>query len=188
MATLAPKVWSSIQKVAKKGKKMKKKSTTTLHQLFIHQLKDIYRVENTLVQTLPSLIANASDEKLKTALREHLAVTKKQAKRVEKVFASIHKKAQAKKCPGMMGILEEGKESMAQTASWAVRDAAIISGAQKVEHYEISAYGTLCAMAKTMWHDQALSILSEIMVEEKDADKLLSKLAEKWLNTTAANA
>src|SRR5438132_1561486 len=118
-------------------------------KLFEDGLKDIYWVEKALTKAIPKMIKNATSEELVEALEEHLEVTEKQVEGVEKVFDLIGKKPIAKKCIAMEGIIEEGEESMKETEG-VVRDAGIICSAQKVEHYEIASYGSLCAFANTL--------------------------------------
>lgn len=156
-----------------------------LQELFEDELKDIYWAEKALVKAIPKMIKNATDEQLIAALEDHLSVTEDQVSRVEKVFASIDVKAEAKKCDAMAGLIKEAEGIMSDTDKGIVRDAGIISAAQKVEHYEIASYGTLCAFAKVLGHDEALQLLEEILNEEKDADTTLTDIAESSINVEA---
>ncbi len=179
---------SPAKKAAKKqtGVKTSPDAADGLRELFEAELKDIYWAEKALTKALPKMIKNASSEELITALEEHLAVTEEQVTRVERVFEVIGTKAQAKKCEAMAGLIKEGEEIMKDTEKGVVRDAGIISAAQKVEHYEIASYGTLCAFAKTLGENEAASLLEETLNEEKEADGLLSEIAESSINAEAA--
>lgn len=157
----------------------------SLYDLFEDGLKDIYWAEHALVHALPKMFENATDNKLKTAIKEHLDQTIVQVARLEEVFASIGSKAEAKKCDAMEGLLKEGESIMQETEAGAVRDAGIISAAQKVEHYEMATYGTLAAYAKTLNERTALDLLLKTLGEEKKADCLLSTIADTTLNSQA---
>jgi ferritin-like metal-binding protein YciE len=158
---------------------------TDLKDLFETELKDIFWVEKTLVKAIPKMSKKASNEDLVNALDDHLAATQEQVTRLEEVFDSVGIKAQAKECKAMKGIIDEGEELMEEMEEGPVLDAAIISAAQKVEHYEISSYGTLCAFAKTLGHDDAADLLSQTLEEEKEADETLSAIAEALINAEA---
>jgi ferritin-like metal-binding protein YciE len=153
-------------------------------KLFEDGLKDIYWVEKALTKAIPKMIKESTSEELISALEEHLTVTENQVKGVEKVFDIIGKKAQAKKCIAMDGIIQEGEETMKETEG-VVRDAGIICSAQKVEHYEIASYGSLCAFANALGMDDAAQILKQILDEEKEADEKLSEIAESSINMEA---
>lgn len=131
------------------------------------------------------MMKNATSPKLKESIALHLEETKNQAARLEKVFASIGKKAVAKKCDAMEGLIKEGEGILEETETGAVRDAAIIASAQKVEHYEIATYGTLATYAKMMGNKEALSLLLETLKEEKNTDLNLTKLAKSEVNVNA---
>lgn len=163
----------------------KTKISKTLKEFFIEELKDIYWAENALVKALPIMFDNASNQKLKTAIKEHLAQTKDQVKRLEQAFESLGLKAEGKKCLAIDGIIKEGEEIMETTAEGPVRDAGIIASAQKVEHYEIASYGTLAAFAKTLNERKALDLLLKTLGEEKKSDTLLSTIADTNLNSQA---
>lgn len=160
-------------------------SVNSLNELFLGELKDIYWVENALVKALPEMMNNATDTKLKTALKNHLAQTQQQVVRLEEIFKSLGEKAEGEKCLAMEGIIKEGQKMMAETATGPVRDAAIISSGQKVEHYEIAAYGTLAAFAKTLNERPALDLILKTLGEEKKSDCLLSTIADTNLNSQA---
>lgn len=175
----------------------KKKNTKTeqsgpevasnLKDFFIDGLKDIYYAENSLVKALPKMFDQATDQKLKTAIKDHLAQTKEQVVRLEKAFDSMGLKAEGKKCHAIDGIIKEGEEIMEETAEGPVRDAGIIASAQKVEHYEIATYGTLAAFAKTLNERTALDLLLKTLGEEKKSDCLLSTIADTNLNSQAVD-
>ncbi|MDO5509751.1 MAG: ferritin-like domain-containing protein [Weeksellaceae bacterium] len=157
----------------------------SLRDLFEDQLKDIYWAENALVKSLPNLVDHASNNQLQTALKEHLAQTKKQVERLDEVFKSIGVKAEGKKCDAMAGLLEEADSIISETSQGAVRDAGIICAAQKVEHYEIATYGTLAAFARTLNERPALELLLKTLGEEKKSDAHLSAIADTTLNSEA---
>jgi len=156
-----------------------------LRKLFVDQLKDIYWVEKELVKTMPKMSKKASANKLVDALTEHHSVTEEQVNRLESVFSAVDVKPRGKKCEGMSGILSEGEEMMKETESGSVMDAAIIAASQKVEHYEIATYGTLSTWAQILNEEEAVTLLNEILEEEKKADKKLTKVASS-INMEAA--
>lgn len=158
-----------------------------LRELFEDGLKDIYWAEKALTKALPKMAKNATDEGLRSALQEHLEVTKNQISRLEQVFEGLGKKAQAKKCEAMAGLVKEGEEIMEETEQGVVRDAGIIAGGQKIEHYEIATYGTLAAFARILGETEAQSLLEETLAEEKEADQMLTTIAENSINIEAAN-
>jgi len=162
----------------------KKDAAKDLKDLFEDSLKDIYW-EKALSKALPKMQKNATDPKLKKAIGDHLEETKEQITRLEDCFKSLKKKAQAKKCDAMQGLLDEGKSIMEETEPGAVRDAGIIAAAQKVEHYEIATYGTLAAYAKILKEKDCLKYLIETLDEEKNCNNLLTKIADTNLNSKA---
>jgi ferritin-like metal-binding protein YciE len=135
---------------AKKPVKAKSNAAKDLRALFEDELKDMYGAEKALVKALPKMIQNANSKELAKAITNHLKVTEQQVKSVEAVFQAIGKKAQAKKCLAMEGLIKEAEELMKSAQEGDVRDAGIISASQKVEHYEIASYGTLCSFAKSL--------------------------------------
>ena len=157
-----------------------------LRELFIDSLKDIYWAEKALIKALPKMVKKATTKQLKSALEKHLAVTERQAKRAEDVFASIGEKVAAKKCEAMVGLIKEAEEMMKETDEGIVRDAAIIAASQKVEHYEIASYGTLRSFARTLGLTKAEKLLEQTLNEEKDADESLTQIAEAFINIEAA--
>jgi len=178
-------------KTAAKTKTRPKKSKDVaegLRELFMAELKDIYWAEKALVKALPKMAKKATSEELVAALHDHLAVTENQVTRLEQVFQSLGEKASAKKCEAMAGLVKEAEEIMEETEAGVVRDAGIISAGQKVEHYEIASYGTLVAFARTLGENDAMSLLEETLNEEKEADQLLTGIAESSINVGAAAA
>lgn len=163
----------------------KKDAAKTLDDLFEDCLKDALWAENAVKDALPKIIKNATSKNLKKALEDHLAETKEQIKTLKAVFKSIGVKAEEEKCDAMAGILKEGDGIMEETEPGPVRDAGIIAACQKVEHYEIASYGTMIAYAKLLKHKEARKYLNEIMKQEKNADKTLSKLATSEINIKA---
>ena len=157
-----------------------------LQEYFLNELKDVYGAEKQLVQALPKLQKAATTEELKGAFEEHLAITKEQITRLEKVFELFDQKPQSKKCEAMEGITKEGESVIEETESGSkTRDAAIIMAAQKAEHYEIAAYGGLVTLAKTMGRNDAADLLAQTLAEEKEADQLLTEIAESNINAEA---
>lgn len=157
-----------------------------LEDLFEDSLKDIYWAEKALTKALPKMSKNATSPKLKTGIETHLAETENQISRLEQVFGMLDKKAEAKKCDAMAGILEEGEGMLEETQPGPVRDAAIIASCQKVEHYEIATYGTLVSYANLLGHKDASKLLAATLQEEKSTDEKLSVLAESEVNIDAA--
>jgi ferritin-like metal-binding protein YciE len=181
----------STSSAARKKTSSSKKSNNSdvakgLHGLFENELKDIYWAEKALVKALPKMAKKATSEELVEALEEHLKVTERQVARLEEVFTAIGVKAEAKKCEAMVGLITEAEDVMKETEPGVVCDAGIIASAQKVEHYEIATYGTLCAFAKTLGEDEALELLEETLNEEKEADVTLTQIAESSINVEAA--
>ena len=157
-----------------------------LSKIFEDTLKDIYWAEKHLTKALPKLSSAAYDEDLSAAFNSHLKETEGHVERLEQIFDLLGKKAQAKKCPAMEGLVEEGKEAIDEYEEGYARDAALIIAAQKVEHYEIAAYGSLKAHAKMMGEEDIVSLLEETEQEEGNADKKLTALS-KNINQQAYN-
>jgi ferritin-like metal-binding protein YciE len=157
----------------------------TLKDLFVHEMKDLYSAEKQITEALPKMIQKARDPELKAALEDHLGTTEKQLGRVERILRSLDTRAGNKKCKGMEGILEEGKSVLAEAEPDAL-DAGIIGSAQKVEHYEIAAYGTAVAYARLLGEDEAARLLEQSLEEEKEADTKLTEIAESAVNIEAA--
>ena len=157
----------------------------SLRKLYVEELKDIYSAEKQLLQALPKMAKKAQNAQLKRAFEDHLAVTQEQVNRLETIFEGLGKAARGKKCKAMEGLVEEGKEVMQEDMEPEVMDAALIAIAQKVEHYEIASYGTVCSYARLMGEEQAAKLLQQTLNEEGDADKLLTQLAETSINVEA---
>jgi ferritin-like metal-binding protein YciE len=157
----------------------------TLKDLYIQEIRDLYDAEKQIAKALPKMIDAASFEELRTAFQDHLTQTRNQVERLERVFDKLGEKAKGKKCDGIRGILDEGEEMIDLDTGASVHDAALISAAQRVEHYEIAAYGTVCAYAKSLGFDDQLSLLLETLNEEKRTDELLTRIAENVVNVEA---
>ena len=170
-----------------KSLKAKPDAAEGLRDLFEDELKDIYWAEKALTKAIPKMIKNATSEDLIDALTDHLDATNLQVTRLEEVFESIGAKPQAKKCEAMAGLIKEAGEIMEETEKGVVRDAAIIMAGQKIEHYEIATYGTLCAFAKTLGEETASALLEETLNEEKDADHTLTQIALSSINFEASH-
>jgi len=159
---------------------------TTLHKLFIDELRDAYHAERQLVKALPRMAKAATSPDLKAAFQAHLAETEEQVARLEQAFGLLDEPVKAKVCAGMQGILEEGADVIKEEDKGTALDAALIAGAQRAEHYEMAAYGTLMAWANALGHDDVAELLSMTLEEEKAADEKLSMLAEAGINAAAA--
>jgi ferritin-like metal-binding protein YciE len=157
-----------------------------LRELFEDSLKDIYWAEKALIKAIPKMVKNATSLELIEALNGHLEETEQQVARLEKVFEIIGKKATAKKCDAMEGLIKEGEGIVEGTETGVVRDAGIISACQKIEHYEIATYGTLRQFAETLGLPEAASLLEETLDEEKAADERLTEVAVNTVNLEAA--
>jgi ferritin-like metal-binding protein YciE len=149
----------------------------SLAEAFVEELQDALSAEKQITAALPKMVKKASCEELQQAFSHHLEETEGQVERLEQVFASIDRKARSKKCKAMEGLLEEGKEVMDEDAEPDVMDAMLIAAAQKVEHYEIALYGTLCTWAELLGYDEALRLLQETLDQEKSADEKLTQIA-----------
>jgi ferritin-like metal-binding protein YciE len=161
--------------------------SSMLTEFFIDELKDIYWAEKHLVKVLPKMEKAATTQELKDAIKEHLEVTKTHVSRLEEVFGLLNKTPQAKKCEAMAGITKEGDDIVSDTEKGSItRDVGIILAAQKVEHYEISTYGGLAQLAKTLNLQQVADILHTTLEEEKETDEKLTQIAENHINVEAA--
>jgi ferritin-like metal-binding protein YciE len=157
----------------------------SLQKLYIEELKDLYSAEKQLVQALPRMAKKASNPQLRAAFEEHLEVTKKQVERLDQIFERLERSPRGKKCKGMEGLIEEGKEMMQEDMDPEVLDAALISAAQKVEHYEIAGYGTVRTYARLLGEEGDARLLQKTLDEEGEADKKLTQLAESSVNVEA---
>ncbi len=160
----------------------------TLECLLEDQLQDIYDAEQRLTKALPKMADAASDAQLKNAFQHHLTETEQQVKRLEQAFESLGKKAEAKTCEAMKGLITEGEEMVNAKGDDRVRDAALIAAAQRVEHYEIAAYGTVRQLARQLGHENVAQLLQQSLDEEGGADKKLTEIAEQSINRKAVNA
>ncbi|GAA4099189.1 ferritin-like domain-containing protein [Mucilaginibacter panaciglaebae] len=171
---------------AKTASNRSPEAESALKELFMDELKDIYWAEQHLVKALPKMIKGATSDELKNTIQQHLTETEGHVTRLEQVFESLGEKAKAVKCEAMEGLLKEADELLKETDKGTeVRDVAIISAAQKVEHYEIASYGTLRTLAGTLGYEEAQGLLQQTLDEEKNADKLLSVAADT-INELAA--
>jgi ferritin-like metal-binding protein YciE len=170
----------------KDPKATKQETNSQLQKFFEDALKDIYWAEKNLTKALPKMKKAATTEELKNAIEEHLAQTETQVQRLEQVFELIGKKAEAKKCEAMAGLIKEGESIVEETEDGSMtRDVGIIMAAQKVEHYEIATYGGLAQIATTMGLDEAADLFNETLEEEKETDRLLTEIAENNINWEA---
>jgi ferritin-like metal-binding protein YciE len=156
-----------------------------LHELFLEELADIYNAEQQLTKALPKMAKAAESEELRQAFEEHLEQTEEQISRLDQVFESLGEKMKRKTCKAMQGLVEEGNEVMQEHKGNPAIDAALIAAAQKVEHYEIATYGTLCTWADQMDHQDALDLLKQSIEEEETTDERLTELAESLANERA---
>jgi ferritin-like metal-binding protein YciE len=156
-----------------------------LHELFLEELADIYSAEQQLTKALPKMAKAAESEELRQAFEEHLEQTEEQISRLDQVFESLGEKMKRKTCKAMQGLIEEGTEVMQEQKGSPAIDAALIASAQKVEHYEIATYGTLCTWAEQMGHHDALDLLKQSIEEEETTDERLTELAESIANERA---
>jgi len=159
----------------------------TLHDAFIDELRDTFDAEKQLTKALPRVAKAATSPALRAAFETHLEETMGQIDRLTRVFESLGEKPRGKHCDGMAGIIEEAKGALEEDADEATMDALLIASAQRAEHYEMAAYGTLVAWAQAMGHDEAVQLLQQTLDEEKAADKKLSTLAEGGINQQAAD-
>jgi ferritin-like metal-binding protein YciE len=157
----------------------------TLRDLYTDHLKDIYSAETQITKALPKVIKKVTSPDLKKGLEDHLMQTMNHIKRLEQIFESLDSSPRGKKCVGMEGVLEEGKEAMSEKMPADLMDAALIGGCQKVEHYEISAYGTVRTFAELLGEDEAADLLNQTLEEEKAADVKLTELAVNMVNPEA---
>jgi ferritin-like metal-binding protein YciE len=161
--------------------------TKTLRDLWIDELKDLYNAEHQILKALPSMAKAANDPGLRRAFEAHLKQSKEHVERLDQVFELIEQTPRGKRCKGIEGIIAEGKETMEQELPESLGDAALIAGAQRVEHYEIAAYGTVRAFAEVLGETDAAELLTLTLDEEKATDETLSEIADS-LNPEAAES
>lgn len=159
---------------------------TTMHDLFVHTLKDIFYVEKKLVAELPRMARKANNPELRRAFEDHASQTEGHISRLEEVFGMIEVQARGEKCPALDGLLEETEDLLKDVKDPDVLDAGLLAAAQAVEHYEITRYGTLVAWSQQLGLSDAEPILEETLEEEKETDKLLTEIAESDINRKAA--
>jgi ferritin-like metal-binding protein YciE len=160
-------------------------SLSTLHDLYVDELKDLYNAENQILKALPKMVKAASDPQLAAAFTDHLAETKVHVERLEAIFQQLDASPKGKKCKAMEGLLAEGQDLMANDANPSVMDAALIAAAQRVEHYEMAGYGCVRTYARLLGDEQAADLLQKTLDEEGDTDKKLTQLAESVINAEA---
>ena len=156
-----------------------------LQKLLTNELADLYDAEQQIIKALPKMIDECSSTELQEALQEHLTVTQKQVTRLDQIFRDLGEKP-SKKCKGMAGIISEGEELLNEDFEESTKDAGIIGAAQKVEHYEIASYGTARTLAEFLGNQRAAQLLEQTLEEEKEADKLLTQIAESSINSEAS--
>ena len=156
-------------------------------KLYLDELKDAYNAEKQLVKAIPKMVKAATSPELRTALEDHLEVTRRHVERLEEIFQGMGKPASGKTCKGMSGIIEEGQEILQEDGDPGVIDAGIIAAAQRVEHYEIASYGTLRTFAQMKGDTKAARLLEETLNEEKEADQRLTQIAESSVNIEASD-
>lgn len=158
----------------------------TLEDLFVHKLEDLLSAEKQLLDALPEMADAANDPKLRTLLQEHLVETETHLTRLERAFEMLGKKPKEHHCKAMHGLIDEELDIIHEDAEPAVHDAALISAAQSIEHYEIAAYGTVCCYAELLDHDYIAGLLAKTLEEEKVADERLTEIAQEAINLEAA--
>lgn len=159
----------------------------TLEDLLEHQIQDLHSAEQQIIDALPAMVKKASHDTLQQALKKHLEETKKQKERLDQISKKLSIKAEGKKCKAISGIIAEAEEFMSESATPDVMDAGIIANAQRVEHYEISGYGTAKHYAQRLGHTEVAELLNQTLEEEKDADEKLNDLAIERINADAMN-
>ena len=161
-------------------------SASTLQDLFLTHLQDIYHGEKQILKALPKMAKSATTPELKQAFEKHHDQTEGQVERLQRIFELMNKSARGKTCEAIEGLVEEGKEVMTEAQSGEVMDAGLIAAAQAVEHYEIARYGTLRSWAEQLGMKEAAKLLGETLSEEKQTDELLNKIAKSSINRKAA--
>jgi ferritin-like metal-binding protein YciE len=162
--------------------------TTTMDDLLLDELRDLYDAEKQLTKALPKMAKAATSDELREAFEEHLRQTEGHVERLEQIFEQLGEKASGKKCAAMNGLIKEGDEVASDVDNDSVRDAGLIAAALKVEHYEISGYGSVRTHAQMLGHEQAVRLLQQTLDEEKQADQKLNDLAESMINEEAVES
>ncbi|HUB32812.1 MAG TPA: ferritin-like domain-containing protein [Bryobacteraceae bacterium] len=160
----------------------------SLHDLYVMELKDLYDAENRIIKALPKMSEAASSQELRNAFETHLEQTRRQVERLEQIFQQLDESPKGRKCKGVEGIIDEGEDLMSEDSPAAVCDAGLIGSAQRVEHYEIAAYGTARNYARRLGYDGQARLLHETLQEEGETDKKLTALAESYINEEAKSA
>jgi ferritin-like metal-binding protein YciE len=161
---------------------------TSLDDLLVHELQDIYHAEGQIIKALPKMVKAASHPELQAAFEEHLEQTEGQVERLDQAFKLLGVPAKGKKCEGMAGLIQEGQKMMEEDAEPSVMDAALIAAAQKIEHYEIASYGCVCTYAEMLGYEQVHDLLGQNLEEEELTDERLTALAESVINLDAEEA
>jgi len=161
------------------------KKENNLQELLVEEMRDVYHAEQQLLKALPKMAKAAQSERLKEVFERHLEETEQHVERLERAFEILEEPAKAKTCKAMQGLIEEGKEMMEDHKESAMADASLIAAAQKIEHYEIATYGTLCTWCDLLGLDEASDILKETLDEEKTADETLTEIPESEINAEA---
>jgi len=154
-------------------------SVDSMERLFVNELKDLYSAETQIIKALPKMAKAATSSELRSAFEHHLRETEGHVQRLEQIFEMISESPKGKTCEGMKGVLEEGERSMKEAKEGPLRDEAMIAGAQRVEHYEMAAYGTVRTYAEHLGRPQIAQILEKTLAEEKAADKKLTDISER---------
>jgi ferritin-like metal-binding protein YciE len=157
----------------------------SLRDLYVDELRDLLSAENQLIKALPKMAKAANSPQLRSAFEQHLEQTRQQEERLQQIFQTMGVTARAKKCKGMEGVIAEGQEMLSEDLDPQVKDAALISAAQRAEHYEIAAYGTVRTYAQILGDEQAARLLQQTLDEEGQTDKMLTQLAESGINRQA---
>jgi ferritin-like metal-binding protein YciE len=162
-------------------------SHNNLKSLYVEELRDLYNSEQQLIKALPKMAKAANSDELRKGFEEHLEQTRQRARRLEQILSALGEPVKGKKCKGMAGIVAEGGEMLSEDFEGALMDAALISAAQRVEHYEIAAYGAVHAYAELMGESEAASLLQQTLEEEKETDQMLTELSER-INSEVFNS
>ena len=179
---------SNASKQSKTRESNGESNNSELHELFLDELADLYNAEQQLLKALPKMAKAVQSDELREAFETHRDETQEQISRLDKVARSLGESIKRKKCKAMEGLVEEGEDLMEEKEDSSALDAALVAAAQKVEHYEIASYGTLCAWAKLMGHTEALDLLKENLNEEEATDEKLTSIAETVANLEAEQA
>jgi ferritin-like metal-binding protein YciE len=162
-------------------------SISTLNDLFIEQVTDLYDAEQQLVKALPKMAAAASSAPLKRAFEQHLKETEQHVTRLEQVFESVDQKKKRKHCVAMEGLIAEGDEVISMKGASALKDVALVAAAQRVEHYEIAGYGNVRAFAEQLGYDEVCDVIDKTLYEEGEANRILTKITQEGLLEQAHN-